>query len=118
MSGYGAGEPMSDYAEDGPTRADARASLEREARRAKDSRAPVERELDRIQEAVSETDTIIGELGRRLSAVLGPERPEPALGEVRQTEDLSPLTGRMMEEADRLVTLNGALRSLLRRIEL
>ncbi len=81
-------------------------------------RAPVERELDRTAEAISTLDEAIGELHRRLEPILGPERPEPALGEVRQHEDLSPVANRLMEDGDRILNLNRAIRSILRRIEL
>lgn len=94
-------------------------SLDREVKlRHNADRAPVERELDRFREGLSDLDELIGELARRLAVVLGPERPEPALGEVRQSEDLSPLANRLQEDADRLGLECRALRSILRRIEL
>lgn len=81
-------------------------------------RAPIEAALDRCDEVASRVMEHAESLHHRLSPILGPDRPEPALGEVRSSEDSSALANRLDQLAERL---DEAVRSLVRtsrRIEL
>lgn len=84
----------------------------------RDGMPPIERELERARAAAAKMDDALGGLTRHLSSVLGPERPEPVPGEIRQTEDAAPLTNALGEHADHLENLTRALTSLSRRVEL
>jgi hypothetical protein len=86
--------------------------------RREDNRAPVDRALERCDEAATRVLELAENLHQRLGPVLGPERPEPAMGEVRSGDDYSPLAGRLESLADRLTDAAGQLLRTTRRIEL
>jgi hypothetical protein len=97
--------------------------VEREMRAAKLARRgegmpPVERALSRCDEQAGRVLELAENLHNRLGPVLGPDRPEPAMGEVRQEEDYSPLAGRLESLADRLEVAVSQLLRTTRRIEL
>lgn len=98
---------------------DAREERDRDSlNRAAKGEPPIERELDRADKAARLLDDALTRLNGRLTPVLGPERPEPALGEVRQSDDASQLTNRLAELADRLEHLGALADRTYRRIEL
>lgn len=83
-----------------------------------DGRPPVERALERCDEAVTRALELAEGLHSRLGPVLGPERPEAELGEVRGDSDLSPLAGRLEALADHISAVAAQLSRTTRRIEL
>lgn len=114
MSGYES--PMRDPDEgDGLTAREAAAKLAR----VRDGQPPVERALGRCQDAATRLAELTESLHNRLGPVLGPERPEPAMGEVRAPdEDYSPLAGRLEGLADDLEHVVSQVLRTTRRIEL
>jgi hypothetical protein len=108
------------YEDEGPV--EPRRGLDREARMARaareDGRPPVERALERCDEMATRVLEHAENLSHRLAAVLGPERPEPAMGTVRAEEDYAPLTGRLEGLADRLEEAAALIGRTTRRIEL
>lgn len=114
MSGYE--NPMRDPDEgDGPI---GRERELRAAKRAADGQPPVERALGRCQDAATRLSELTENLHNRLGPVLGPERPEPAMGEVRSGDDFSPLAGRLEALADHLEGVVSQVLRTTRRIEL
>jgi len=97
---------------------------EREARAAKMARrdssggGPVEAALDRCDEAATSLAEVAENLHHRLGPILGPDRPEPSLGEVRAEGDSSPLAERLDRLAGRLDDARSVLLRTTRRIEL
>lgn len=81
-------------------------------------RPPVETALDRADEAAARIAELTEEVFRRFAPVLGPDRPEPAMGEVRQSGDTSALAERLADLGTRLGGSADALARLLRRCEL
>lgn len=90
----------------------------KQARRDQSDRGPIESALDRCDEAASSLSEIAENLRHRLGPILGPERPEPALGEVRSAEDSSPLVDRLDRLASRMDDARHVLLNATRRIEL
>lgn len=88
------------------------------ARRDSSDRGPIEAALDRCDEAATSLAEVSENLHHRLAPILGPERPEPALGEVRAEGDSSPLVERLGRLADRLDDARSVLLRATRRIEL
>lgn len=88
------------------------------ARRDSSDRGPIEQALDRCDEAASSVLEVAENLHHRLGPILGPERPEPALGEVRAEGDSSPLVNRLSMLADRMDDARSVLLRTTRRIEL
>jgi hypothetical protein len=83
-----------------------------------DGRGPVERALDGADEVAARIGELVEETFRRLGPILGPERPEPAMEEVRADGDVSPLADRLDGLTRRLGGSAEALARLLRRVEL
>lgn len=81
-------------------------------------RPPIEAALDAADTAAASIAELIEEVFRRVGPVLGPDRPEPAMGEVRQSGDTSVLAERLTDLGARLGGSADALRRLLRRVEL
>ncbi len=116
------GDEGTTYAEGGPIDPPMRAERElaraaKEARRGAD-RGPIESALDRCDEAAASLAEVAENLHHRLSPILGPERPEPALGEVRAEGDSSPLVDRLDRLHGRLEDARSVLLRATRRIEL
>lgn len=101
---------------------EAAAPSEREMRRAKlraeDGRAPVERALERCNEQAARVLEMAENLHHRLGPILGPDRPEPAMGEVRNGDDYSPLASQLEVLVDRLADAVATLGRTTRRVEL
>lgn len=88
------------------------------ARRDSSDRGPIEAALDRCDEAAASLAEVSENLAHRLAPILGPDRPEPALGEVRSEGDSSPLVERLERLASRLDDARGVLLRATCRIEL
>jgi hypothetical protein len=95
-----------------------RAAAMKRSSREPDGLPPVERALSRCDEQATRLLELTESLHHRLGAVLGPDRPEPAMGEVRSGDDYSPLAGRLEALADRLQDAAAQLGRTTRRIEL
>lgn len=90
----------------------------KQARRDSSDRGPIETALDRCDEAAASLAEVAENLLHRLSPILGPERPEPALGEVRAEGDSSPVASRLDSLRDRMDDARAVLLRVTRRIEL
>jgi hypothetical protein len=116
---YGPGEPIEDYSTEAappPERELARAA--KLARGDQSDRGPIEVALDRCDEAATSLAEVAENLHHRLAPILGPARPEPALGEVRPEGDSSPLVDRLDRLAGRIDDARSVLLHTTRRIEL
>jgi hypothetical protein len=112
-------EPARDPEEyDGPAMSERERELRIKKARRDEGTPPVERAFGRCQDAATRLSELAENLHARLGPVLGPDRPEPAMGEVRQEEDYSPLTGRLEGLADGLEAVVAQLLRTTRRIEL
>lgn len=105
---------------DSPMRVPDKEELARAAkmRHQSSDRGPIEAVLDRCDEATTSLAELAENLHHRLAPILGPDRPDPALGEVRAEGDSSPLAERLGRLADRLDDARSVLLRATRRIEL
>lgn len=91
---------------------------ENRPRRTDRDQPPVASALDRLTKLTSALEVAAAELGERISPVLGPSRPEPAMGEVRADSDSSELAARLHSLADAAENTLHRLGSYSRRVEL
>jgi hypothetical protein len=102
------------YDEDGPALSD-----RERMRRDRDRGHGIERGFDALEKAAQHLGEQVDRAREHLGPILTPERPSPALGEVRtEPDDASPAADRLASLAYRVGSQADALRRVLDRIDL